>query len=225
MFAFGQYPPPPYYPPPPARYPAQRTAIVQYLSGEVSVAPADTNQWTAARLNQALPPSEHIWTGKNSRAEINVGGAYLRMNSEASVTIRALTATSVQIGVNQGQVSFTVIRLYPGQIYELDTPNATLTAMKTGVYTVDTRPSEDQTLVTTRKGKMVATGAGSSVTIGSGHQVTFRAGNSLAHVQADAPPQDGFEQWASVRNQRLGIPRGPFVVYGYGPYGPVVPVP
>ena len=215
------------YRPPAPYFGARRTAVVQYVSGEVSVAPAETNQWSTARVNQPLSPSEYIWTGKNSRTEINLAGAYLRMNAEASVTLRALTANTVQLGVNQGEVSLTVIRLYPGQIYEIDTPNATLTVMKSGVYTVNAFPAEDQTLVTTRKGAIVATGTGPAVTVNSGHQVRFRSGNSLQHTAEKAPSPDGFEEWAAVRDQRLVPHPNPFVVYGYGPwpYGPPFPPP
>ena len=102
---------------PPGRAP-QRSAILQYMSGEVSVAPSATNQWTAARLNQPLTPSEYVWTAANSRAEINVGDGLIRMNSEASLTVVALNPSNVQVGVNQGEVSLTVLRLPPGEIYE-----------------------------------------------------------------------------------------------------------
>ena len=61
--------------------------IVQYIWGEVSVAPSATNNWAAARLNQVLTPSEDVWTATNSRAEINVGDAFIRMNAEVSNTL------------------------------------------------------------------------------------------------------------------------------------------
>src|SRR5580700_3830304 len=203
---------------PPGRAP-ERAAILQYLSGEVSVAPSATNQWTAARLNQPLTPSENLWTATNSRAEINVGDGFIRMNSEASLTVVALSLSNVQVSVNQGEVSLTVFRLPPGEIYEIDTPNAALTVTKTGVYRVVVKPEEEQTLVTTRKGSIVATGRGPAVTINSGQQVSFLNGNSLQHTAQKAPPPDGFEDWASVRDKRLGASRPPFgVVVGYGPY-------
>jgi ferric-dicitrate binding protein FerR (iron transport regulator) len=211
---------------PPGRAP-ERAAILQYMSGEVSVAPSATNQWTAARLNQPLAPSEHVWTATNSRAEINVGDGFIRMNSEASLTVVALSLSNVQVSVNQGEVSLTVLRLPPGEIYEIDTPNATLTVTKTGVYRVEVKPAEEKTLVTTRKGSIVATGRGPAVTINSGQQVSFLGGNSLQHTAQKAPPPDGFEDWASVRDKRLGASRPPFVV-GYGPYpygGVAVPGP
>ncbi len=221
--ALGQMPPPPQRPR--MRAP-ERPVRVQYISGEVSFAPKDTNEWSAARLNQPLAPGQYLWTAKDSRAEINLGDGFLRMNSEASVTLLALNRSTVQIGVNQGEVSVTVARLFPGEIYEIDTPNATLTATKSGVYLVQVYPNEDRTVVTTRKGSIVATGGGSAVKVDSGHQVTFRGGNSLQHTAVNAPPRDGFEDWASVRDKRLEASRPPFVVgVGPWPYGAVVPPP
>ena len=205
------------YPPP--RRSLQRPAFLQYVSGEVSVAPSATNDWKAAQLNQPLKASEYVWTATSSKAEINLGGGFLRMNSEASLTLVALSPNNVRVSVNQGEVSLTVFRLLPGEIYELDTPNATLTVSKTGVYRVEVRPSEEKTLVTTRKGSIVATGNGPAVKVDSGQQVTFLGGNSLQHTAEKAPPQDGFEEWAAVRNKRLGATHPPFVWgFGYGPY-------
>jgi len=214
----------------PAPRPAapERTARVQYISGEVSVAPKDTNQWTNARVYQTLTPAEYIWTGKDSRVELSVGYGFIRMNSEASVTLTALNRSTVQIGVNQGEVSLTILHLFPGEIYEIDTPNATLTATKAGVYRVEVHPNDDQTIVTARKGAIVATGGGSAVTLKSGEQMLLRGGNSLQHTWGAAPPRDGFEDWASVRDQRLGANRPPFA-FGVGvgpwPYGAAVPPP
>src|SRR5271165_6059159 len=81
--ALGQvappYPPPPY---PPAQRPGrvpERPLVVQYISGEVSVAPKDTSDWSVARLNQSLRAGQYIWTGKDSRVEIAVGNGFVRM--------------------------------------------------------------------------------------------------------------------------------------------------
>jgi hypothetical protein len=213
--------------PPPRPAAPERTARLQYVSGEVSIAPKDTNQWTTARLYQTLTPAEYIWTAKDSRAEISLGYGFFRMNSEASVTLIAINRGMVQIGVNQGEVTLTILHLFPGEIYEIDTPNATLTASKAGVYRVEVHPDADQTLVTARKGAMVATGQGPAVTVDSGKQVLFSNRNSLQHTVTKAPPRDGFEDWASVRDQRLGAGRPPFVVFGYGPwpYAPGPPPP
>jgi ferric-dicitrate binding protein FerR (iron transport regulator) len=218
--AVGQIP---VYPPPPPQRPQmrapERPVRVQYISGEASVAPKDTNEWTAARLNQQLTAGQYVWTGKDSRLEIATGDGFIRMNSEASATLIAVNRSTVQIGVNQGEVSVTIGRLAPGVIYEIDTPNATLTATKAGVYKVEVRPNEDQTIVATRKGSIVATGQGNAVKIDSGQQMVFKNKNSLQHIAMKAPPKDGFEDWASVRDQRFKANQPPFgVAVGFGPY-------
>jgi len=209
---------------PPQRRAPERVAQIGYISGELSVAPQATNQWTTARVGQQLPAAQYVWTGKDSRAEFSLGYGFMRMNSEASLTLVALNRSAVQIGVNQGEVSLTILHLFPGEIYEIDTPNATLTATKAGVYRVEVHPNEDQTIVTARKGAIVATGRGTAVTIDSGKQMRFSGGNSLQHTAEKAPPRDGFEDWASVRDQRLRASRPPAFGVGFGPwpYGAVV---
>lgn len=219
--AFAQYPPPQRYPPAPAR-----AARVQYISGQASYARCDTDQWAAVALNQTLAANTCVWTDKNSRAELNLGFAYIRMNSETSISLLSVNPSSVQLKVNQGSVSVSIGRLRGGEIYEIDAPNATLTAMKSGLYRVDVFPNEDQTWVTVRRGLLAATGSGRSVKVEDGQQVRFTGGNSLQHTSEKAPAPDGFDDWARVRDERLGTFRSttPFYV-GVGPWGPYPPPP
>ncbi len=196
---------------------ARRTARVQYMSGQVSTAPCEGNDWAAAALYQPLQPPICIWADKDSRAELNVGYAFIRMGAETSVSLNTVNPGTVQFGVNQGVASLSVRYLFPGEIYEIDTPNVTLTVMKAGVYRVDVRPDQDQTLVTVRKGAMAATGQGPSVKINTGQQVRFQNKASMQHTTEKAPPPDGFDDWVKVRDQRLwGRQPPPFGVYfGY----------
>jgi ferric-dicitrate binding protein FerR (iron transport regulator) len=196
-------------------------ARVQYLSGEVSTAPAGTDRWVAATLNRPLTGNTYIWTDRNSKTELNVGDGFIRMNSETSVTLTNIDRSTVQFQINQGTVSLTVQRLQSGEIYEIDTPNAVLTVMKPGVYRVDVHSNNQQTSVTVRKGSLAATGQGSAVNISANEQDVFRNGNSLQHTSENARVPDGFEDWASVRDQRLAPPRrGPYFAVGIGGFGP-----
>ena len=67
--------------------PPGRVARVQYMSGEVSMQPGGVNDWVAASMNRPLTTADRVWTDKNSRAELNVGDGFIRMNSETSVTL------------------------------------------------------------------------------------------------------------------------------------------
>jgi FecR protein len=200
-----------------------RIARLQYMSGQVSQAPCESSDWVAAEVNQPLQPPVCIWADKDSRAELNVADGFIRMSSETSVTLTTVNRGTVQFGVNQGVASLTIRYLLPGEIYEIDTPNATLTVMKPGVYRVNVIPTQDQTWVTVRRGAVAATGAGNSVTVNAGQQVRFQNKTSMQHTTEKAPAPDGFDDWANVRNQRLGVRTSPFgIVFGYPPppYGP-----
>jgi hypothetical protein len=196
-----------------------RIARLQYMSGQVSVAPCEANDWVAAALNQPLKAPICIWADKDSRAELNVGNGFIRMGPETSVTLSTVDRGTVQVRVNQGVVSLSVRYLFPGEIYEIDTPNNTLTLMKPGVYRVNVFPDQDQTRVTVRRGTVAATGAGNSVTVNAGQQVRFQNKISMQHTAEKAPPPDGFDDWVNVRDRRLwGRQPSPFgIFFGYPP--------
>jgi len=183
--------------------PPGRVARVQYMSGQVSTQPGGVNDWVAASTNRPLTTSDRIWTDKNSKAELNVGDGFLRMNSETSLTLTNISDNTVQLELDQGTLSVTVRHLQSGEIYEVDTPNYAFTIMKSGVYRFDVHPNEDQSWVTVRSGYGEATGKGVAVKVSSGQQVRFRDGNSLMHTAENAPARDGFDDWVQVRDKRL----------------------
>jgi hypothetical protein len=183
--------------------PPGRVARLEYMSGQVSMQPGGVNDWVAASQNRPLTTSDRVWTDKNSRAELNVGDGYLRMNSETSLTLTNVSNNTVQLELDQGILSLTVRHLERGEIYEVDTPNYAFTVMKPGVYRFDVYPNEDQSWVTVRSGYGVATGSGPAVRVNSGTQMRFRDGKSLQHTAENAPARDGFDDWAMVRDKRL----------------------
>ena len=72
-------------------------------------------------LNRPLTTSDRVWTDKDSKAELNVGGGFLRMNSESSLTLTNVSDNTVQVELDQGTLELTVRYLGRGQIYEVDT--------------------------------------------------------------------------------------------------------
>src|SRR5450755_4596560 len=187
----------------PSNDPPARVARIQFISGEVSMQPGGVNDWVAANLNRPLTSSDRVWADKDSRVELNVGGGYLRMNSESSLTLTNVGDNTIQAQLDQGVLELTVRHLEPGEIYEIDTPNVAFTVMKSGVYRFDVNPNDDQTWVTVRKGYGEATGRGSAVKVSDSEQVRFSGQNSLQHTAYAAPAPDGFDDWAKVRDKRL----------------------
>ncbi len=183
--------------------PPGRVARLQYTSGEVSMQPGGVNDWIAASLNRPLTTSDRVWTDKNSRAELNVGDGFIRMNAETSLTLTNVSDGTVQMELDQGTLEVTVKHLSKGEIYEVDTPNYAFTVMKTGVYRFDVFPNGDASWVTVRSGYGEATGKGPAVRVNSGQQVRFSNDQTLQHTALNAPVPDGFEEWAQVRDKRL----------------------
>ena len=165
--------------------------------------PGGVNDWVAANMNRPLTTSDRVWTDKDSRAELNVGDGFIRMNSETSLTLTNVSDSTVQLELDQGTLNLTVRHLEKGEVFEIDTPNYAFTVMKTGVYRFDVLPSQDQSWVTVRSGYGEATGKGAAVRVNSGTQVRFSSGNSLQHAVYSAPARDSFEDWAQVRDKRL----------------------
>jgi hypothetical protein len=182
--------------------PPGRVARLQYMAGSVSIQPRGTDDWVAGSLNRPLTTADNIWTEKDSRAELNLGTAVLRMNGETSLTLTNISDNAVQVDLHQGTLNLQVRRLYRGEIFEIDTPNIAFTVQKKGEYRFDVGPSGDATLVTVRKGEGDATGNGPAVRVRAHQRARFTGGTSLAHEIYEAPSRDGFDDWCRVRDRR-----------------------
>jgi uncharacterized protein DUF6600/FecR-like protein len=182
--------------------PPGRVARIDYMTGGVSVQPGGVKDWVNAELNRPLTSADRVWTDKDSRAELHLGTAYMRMSSETSVTLTNLSDEAVQIELDQGTLNLRVRHLYPREIYEIDTPNLAFTVTKSGEYRFDVDPNGDATLVTVRKGEGEATGENRAVKIRGGEQARFTGGTSLSHNIEGAPEPDGFDDWCRVRDRR-----------------------
>jgi len=220
-----------------AEDPPSRAVRLQYVTGQVSVQPGGVNDWVAASINRPIAAADRVWTDKDSRAELHLGTAAIRMNAETSLTLSNLTDNTVQVELDQGTLNLRIRRLYSGEIYEVDTPNLAFTIRKTGVYRFDVDSNGDTTNVTVFKGEGDATGDGPVVRVRSHEQARFMSGKSMAHQLVSAPGFDGFDDWCRVRDDREdksvsahyvspGVPGADDLDdYGYWrtipPYGPV----
>jgi hypothetical protein len=183
--------------------PPSRVARLQYISGQVSVQPSGVDDWIDASVNRPLTTADRLWADKNSRGELQLGGALMRISAETSMTLTDVSDQTVQVELDQGALNMRIRHLYDGEIYEVDTPNVAFTITKSGEYRFDVDPDGDTTFVTVWKGKGEATGDDRAVTIRRGEQAKFTNGNSLEHQILDEPDRDGFDDWCRVRDERL----------------------
>ncbi len=182
--------------------PPGRVARLESMTGSVSVQPGGQGDWAQGSANSPLTNADNIWADKDSRAELNVGTGFLRIDSESSLTLTNVDNDAVQVQLHQGALNVHVGKLYGGEVYEIDTPNLAFTVTKSGDYRFDVDPNGDSTIVTVWKGEGDATGQGPAVKIHAGQQSRFTGGTSLTHDDRSAPQPDAFDQWCQERNQR-----------------------
>ena len=181
--------------------PPARVARLNYISGQISIQPNGVDEWVAANINRPLTSSDRVWADKDSRAELQLGGAAMRLNSETSLTLVNVADNNVQVQLDQGTLNLHVVELFGGEIYEIDTPNLAFTIRKAGDYRLDVDNAGDTTIVTTFRGEGDATGDGPAVRVRKNQQFTFRDGKSLLFARTE-PGRDGFDDWCRVRADR-----------------------
>jgi hypothetical protein len=176
-------------------------ARLQYVEGSVSVQPQGVDDWVQGVINRPLTNSDNVWADKNSRAELSLGTAVLRIASETSLTLTNINQNVAQVSLHQGALNVHVRHLFEGETYEIDTPNQAFTILKPGDYRFDVDSAQNFAVVTVWRGLGEASGGGPAVRLKAHEQARFTDA-SLAHEIHPAPEPDGFDQWCQVRDQR-----------------------
>ena len=183
--------------------PPSRVARLQFMEGSVSLQPGGVDDWVDANLNRPLTTADRIWTDRDSRAELSLASAALRLGSETSVTITNLDDDTAQIELDQGVLNLSVRYLHEGEIVEVDTPNFAYTVSSPGEYRFDVLPDEDQSWITVRRGDGEASGENNAlVEVRGGQRFSFSAGQSLSYTSSWVPGPDGFDGWCEVRERQ-----------------------
>ncbi|MGA7537864.1 MAG: DUF6600 domain-containing protein [Steroidobacteraceae bacterium] len=183
--------------------PPGRVAQLSYLDGSVSLEPAGTNTWTSADLNRPLTVGDKLWADENSRAELDIGDAVIRLGSTTGFSLLNLDDQTAQMQVTAGTVIVHVLTLAEGENDEIDTPNLALTLQQPGIYRVEVSESGDTTIVKVDDGEALASGGGQSFPVTAQQSVTFTGTHTLAADYAMLGAPDSLDDWSLQRDQQL----------------------
>lgn len=181
--------------------PPSRVARLAYTSGAVSFSPAGETEWDPATINRPLGSGDRLWTDRGARAEIQIGGASVRMNGTTSVAVLNLDDRITQLQLTQGTLNVRVHRLAPNQVVEVDTPNLAFTLRKPGEYRIAVDPDGNATDIIVRKGQGEAYGEGASYVIDARQPYRFMGTGLREYEYLPAPQLDEFDRWASSRDR------------------------
>src|SRR5471030_1981761 len=98
-----------------AAEPPSRAARLSDIHGTVSFSPAGQSDWVRAVTNRPLTTGDRLWVDANSRAELQVGGAAIRLGGATNVTLLNLDDRIVQVQLSEGALKVRVRRVGPNQ--------------------------------------------------------------------------------------------------------------
>ncbi|MEO8080735.1 MAG: DUF6600 domain-containing protein, partial [Caldimonas sp.] len=182
--------------------PPSRAARLGYISGTVSFSPASQPDWVQAVVNRPLTTGDRLWADAGSRAELQVGGAAIRLGADSSITLLNLDDRIAQVQLSQGTLKIRVRHLAPEQSFEVDTPNLAFTIRRPGEYRIDVDPNDDATAVSVQNGEAEVYGEGASYAVTPRQSYRFY-GTGLSDY--DALPvrrDDDLDRWARDRDRR-----------------------
>ena len=182
--------------------PPGRVAQLSDAEGSVSLEPAGTDSWTSVTLNRPLTLGDKLWADQNSRAELDIGDAVIRLGSATGFSFLNLDEQTAQMQVTAGTVIVHVRSLAAGEQDEIDTPNLALTLQQPGTYRVEVNDSGDTTVVKVEDGEALATGGGQSYPITAQQSVTFTGTGTLAADFASLGAPDPLDDWSMQRDQQ-----------------------
>ena len=181
--------------------PPGRAARLSEADGAVSLQPAGVQEWTAAALNRPLTTGDRLWSDQNSRAELDMGTAAVRLGSNTGFAFLNLDDRSVQMQLSAGALIVSVRDIQNGESYEVDTPNIALSLQQPGVYRVEVDDQGTATAVAVSQGAAQASGGGQTVAIGSQQVVTFSGVDTLAWQSGTLGAPDEFDDWSAQRDR------------------------
>ena len=182
--------------------PPSRVARLGYMEGSVSFQPAGEPDWVQAVANRPMTTGDKLWADKDSRAELQLGSAVIRLDANTGFSFLNLDDNTVQIQLTSGAINLRVRRLDQNDVYEIDTPNLAFTVSQPGSYRVEASEDGTCSVVSIREGGGESTGNGQTYTLHAGQRGTFSGTDSLNAEVIDIGGPDQFDNWAYNRDHR-----------------------
>ena len=181
--------------------PPSQVGRLSSISGAVSIRPASLNDWGPAALNYPLTAGDDLWADVDARAEVHVRSAAIRLAGSTEFSFVNLDDNIVQVSVSEGTISVNLRTLDQGAMFEIDTPNATVSLISAGSYRVDVNQNE-QTNVTVRAGRADVTAGQDVYTVSAGQTSVIAGVDAISYYVTSAPRMDEWDSWSLARDRR-----------------------
>jgi hypothetical protein len=182
--------------------PPTRVARIAYVQGVLSLQPAGIDSWSEAPPNYPMISGDRIYTDQNGHAIIQNGATAVRLWGQTDVTLTNLTDQYEQIGIAEGAVRVRVYALNPGNVVEVDAPNAAIIIQQPGDYRINVY-NPQASLVAVNAGSVQITGDGFNQLVEQGQAVQVVGANPVELGLVAMPPFDDLDRWSIDRDHHI----------------------
>ena len=184
--------------------PPPEAGRVSYISGNVSVQPATSDQWGQAYPNLPVGPGDRIFTDSDGRAEIQLGQTYVRIGPNTDVTLVDASQFDINFGVAQGSIRLHSFGLWPRQLLDVSTPNGNAEFGQQGDLRVDVMPENGATVFTNLGQFADITAAGDfRQELDYGQSLEVAGTNPVSPQWLQPAGPDDLDSWSQQRDQQL----------------------
>jgi hypothetical protein len=178
--------------------PPSRVGRLNLIEGDVSFRPAGSDEWTPATLNYPLTTEDQLWTEAGARAEAHMGQAAVRLAPETDLSVLLLDDQTIQLQLAQGSLDVRLRGLEPGELFQVLTPEASVTLRQPGSYRIDSLQATD---IIVRSGEAELGVEGSSVRVSANQFAVVTDAASGSFQLRSAPAPDEWEAWCLARDR------------------------
>ena len=222
-----------------------RATWISSMQGAVSflAAGADATLWSPAELNRPLVVGDQVATIDEGTAEVRVDAHVLHLGPGTTVEFGRIEGNVLVVDLRQGSLDADAPRLHQGEMFEVDTPNLSLTLSQAGHYRFELDPQGNTNSIIVRDGLCRAISAvGQSFTVAAGQRASVSGTNtvemayeqlpgsapsqpngtpyasSVAQTPQSDPGADTLSQYGTWRQTSYGMGWSPDVGSGWAPY-------
>lgn len=186
-----------------------RVSRISFISGDVQVRRADSQDWEKATQNLPLVEGDQVATNANSRAEIQFdSNSFLRLAENSYLKVVTLRDAGIAISLPQGTLSLRTLNFDKDKSYfELDAPNSTITILKSGLYRIDSGDKNNKevrvSVTDNGQARVYSDNSGFIVKNGRSARLYLDGNNSGEWETTDASSYvDDFANWVLDRDQQ-----------------------
>jgi hypothetical protein len=183
-----------------AQDPPSRVARLNYTDGNVTMQPAGLQDWTPAEINRPFTSGDSVYCDAGSRAEFHLDSAVIRAGEFTSFGFLTLNDQTIQLSLTSGDLYVNVRDGYATQSVEVDSPNASATLTRPGLYRFRITSNGTLTFVVVHQGEAAIAGGGQSFSLAEGNSAALSGSENLNFNINQAPPPDDFDLWAQSRD-------------------------